>query len=181
MGLFGKEKLREIEAAGQFVMMVTKGVQQHWPVLANELKGMFQTENSMSDDKYDSFEFVLAVIACQIQALPNLLSADQASRIRENVMQCISSPDLGEYPREAVQEYQNAWDQSLQQSEPPFFGIASVLFDKLGCILQGSPYSDGIRREDRNFRRSMVENCDTKVQAGALTPTKKSSKFTNRK
>jgi len=133
MDLFGKEKLREIEAAGQFVLMVTKGVQQHWSTFANELKGMFQAENSVSDDQYDSFEFVLAVIACQIQALPNLLPADQASRIRENVMQCISSPDLGECPREAVQEYQNAWDQSLQQSEPPFFGIASVLFDKLGC------------------------------------------------
>ena len=46
-------------------------------------------------------------------------------------MQSISSPELGEYPRQAIQEYQNAWDQSLQLGEPPFYGIASVLFDKL--------------------------------------------------
>lgn len=133
MGLFGKKKLTEIEAAGQFVLMVTKGVQQQWPQIVKELKGMFPAEDAISNDQYASFEFVLAVITCQIQALPNLLSADQASRIREYVMQCISSPELGDYPREAIREHQTAWDQSLQNGEPPFYGIASVLFDKLQC------------------------------------------------
>lgn len=83
MGLFGKKKLSEIEAAGQFVLMVTKGVQQHWPGIDSELKAMFLSGDSISDDQYASFEFVLAVIATQIQALPNLLAADQASHVRE--------------------------------------------------------------------------------------------------
>lgn len=133
MGLFGKKKLSEIKASGQFVLMVTKGVRQHWPEIASELKGILQAEDSISDDQSASFEFVLAVIATQIQALPNLLAADQASRVREYVMQCISSPELGASPRETIQEYQNAWDQALQQAEPLFYGIASVLFDKLKC------------------------------------------------
>jgi hypothetical protein len=133
MGLFGKKKLSEIEAAGQFVLIVTRGAKQRWPEIANELKDMFQAEDSISDDQYASFEFVLAVIATQIQAIPNLLPSDQARRIREYVMQCISSPDLGAYPRETIQEYQNAWDESLQQSQPPFYAIASLLFDKLDC------------------------------------------------
>ena len=133
MGLFGKKKLSEIEASGQFVLMVTKGARQHWPEIASELKGMFQAEDSISDDQHASFEFVLAVIALQIQALPNLLAADQATRVREYVIKCISSPELGAYPRQAIQEYQNAWDQALEQAEPPFYGIASVLFDKLKC------------------------------------------------
>lgn len=133
MGLFGKKKLSEIEAAGQFVLMVTKGVQQHWPGIDSELKAMFLSGDSISDDQYASFEFVLAVIATQIQALPNLLAADQASRVREYVMRCISSPELGEYPREAIQEYQNAWEQALQQGESPFHAIAAVLSDKLEC------------------------------------------------
>ena len=133
MGLFGKKKLSEMEAAGQFVLMVIKGVQQHWREIANELKGMFQAEDSISDGQYSGFEFALAVVATQIQALPNLLPSDQASRIREYVIQCISSPEMGQYPRQAIQEYQNAWDQSLEQAEPPFYGIASVLFDKLEC------------------------------------------------
>ena len=94
---------------------------------------LFQGEDSISDDQYASYEFLLAVIASQIQALPNLLPLDQASRIREYVMQCISSPDVGSYPCDTIEEYQRAWDQSLQQGEPPFYGIASVLFDKLDC------------------------------------------------
>jgi hypothetical protein len=133
MGLFGKKKLSEIEVAGQFVLVVTKGVQRHWPEIVNELKSILQAEDFISDDRYASFEFALAVIASQIQALPNLLPSDQARRIREYVMQCLSSPELGSYPREAIQEYQNAWNQSLQQGEPPFYGIASVLFEKLEC------------------------------------------------
>ena len=94
---------------------------------------MFPGEDSISDDQYASFEFVLAVIATQIQALPNLLPSDQANRIREHVIHCVSSPDLKSYPRETIQEYESAWNQSLQQGEPPFYGIASVLFDKLEC------------------------------------------------
>jgi hypothetical protein len=133
VGLFGKKKLSEIEASGQFVLMVTKGVRQHWPEIARELKGMLQAGDSISDDQYASFEFMLAVVATQIQALPNLLTTDQASRVREYIMKCISSPELGAYPREAIQEYQNAWDQALQQKEYPFDGVASVLFDKLKC------------------------------------------------
>ena len=79
------------------------------------------------------FEFALAVIATQIQALPNLLSVEQAVRVRQYVLQCISSPDLGAYPGGAIQEYQIAWDHSLRDGEPPIYGVASVLFDKLGC------------------------------------------------
>lgn len=157
--MFGKAKLSEIEATGQFVLMVTKGVQQRWPEIADDLKGMFQPEDSISDNRQASYEFVLAVIATQIQALPNLLPADQASRIRECVMRCISSPDLGAYPREAIQEYQNAWDQALQQAEPPFYGIASVLFDKLGC--RGTVELGGTRFKDPLLLMALSEKVVT--------------------
>jgi hypothetical protein len=146
MGLFGKKSLTEIEVAGQFVLAVAEGVHQQWPEIVNELKRTLQPEDPISDDRYAGFEFSLAVIAVEIQALPDLLPSDQASRIREFVMQCLSSPDLGSYPREAIQEYQDAWNQSLQQGELPFCGIASVLFDKLECRntvqLGGSLFKD---------------------------------------
>ena len=148
MGLFGKKKLSEIQSAGQFVLMVTKNVQHNWPEIAKDLNSilMLHAENTISDDHLAGFEFALAVIATQLQALPNLLPSDQANRIRDHVMQCISSPDLGSYPREVIQEYQNAWDQSIQEGEPPFYGIASVLFDKLECRsvvkLGGSSFND---------------------------------------
>lgn len=133
MRLFGKKKLSETEAAGQFVLMVMNGVKQQWSTIASELKAIAQTEDSISDDRYAGFEFALAVVAIQVYALPKLLPSEQASRIKEHVVRCISSPDLGAYPREALEEYQRAWDKALHRSEPPFYGIASVLFDKLGC------------------------------------------------
>lgn len=133
MGLFGKEKLSEVEVAGQFVISIVKPIQQEWPKVAAELTRLLQLNQPISADRYAAFEFTLAVIALQIQALPNLLPPAQADRIREHVMRCISSPDLGSHPREAIHEYQSAWNQCLQQGEPPFHGIASVLFDKLSC------------------------------------------------
>ena len=131
MGLFGKEKLSEAEAAGQFVLAITKSVQQRWPEIANELTELLPEIGPVPDSPHASFEFALAVVATQIQALPNLLSDEQATRIREHVLQCLSSPDLGPHPREAIQQYQNAWDQPVHQGEPPFYGIASILLDKL--------------------------------------------------
>ncbi len=133
MELFSKEKLSEVEAAGQFVISMVKPIQQEWSGVAAELTQMLQLKQPISTDRYAAFEFALAVIALEIQALPNLLSAAQADRIREHVLGCISSPDLGSYPRDAIDEYQTAWNQSMQQGEPPFGGIASLFFDKLGC------------------------------------------------
>ena len=133
MGLFGKKKLSEVEAAGQFVVSVLKPTQLEWPKVATELTRMLQLEQPISVDKNAALEFGLAVIALQIQALPNLLPVAQAARIREYVLNCISSPELGPYPRETIQTYQESWNQSLQEGEPPFYSIASVLFEKLGC------------------------------------------------
>lgn len=133
MDLSGKEELSEVEVAGQFVISILRPIQQEWPKVAAELTAMLQLKQPISTDQYAAFEFYLAVIALQIQALPNLLPPAQAGRIREHVMRCISSPDLGSYPGQAIEEYQAAWNECLQQGEPPFYGIASVLFDKLGC------------------------------------------------
>lgn len=97
------------------------------------MESICNTEEFLADQQYAGFEFMLAVIACQTQALPNLLPTDQAQRIRKHIMQCLSSPELGNYPSETIHEYQIAWDRSLQQGEPPYFGIAAILFDKLEC------------------------------------------------
>jgi hypothetical protein len=133
MGFLGKKKIKEIEAAGQFVMAIMRGVQEYWPSVAQELNQLFQSDEAISEDQHAGFEFSLAVISSQIQALPNLLNKQQADRIREYILQCISSPELGSYPRDAIEDYQTAWDASLKEGEPPFYGISAVLFDKLGC------------------------------------------------
>jgi len=133
MGFFGKKKISEVEVAGQFVVSMLEPIQQEWPKVVAELVEMLQLKQPISTDQHAALEFALAVIALQIQALANLLPVAQANRIREHIMRCISSPSLDTYPRKAIQEYQNAWNRSLQQGEPPIDAVASVLFDKLGC------------------------------------------------
>lgn len=126
-------KITEVEVAGYFTITILRNAQEHWSSISNELNQLFPNNKPISDDQYACFEFALAVIATQMQALPNLLSKEQSSRIRERILEGISSPELGSYPREAIAEYQEAWDMSLDQAEPAYFGIASVLFDKLEC------------------------------------------------
>lgn len=133
MALFGKDKIPESEAAKGFVSHIAIHFQQHWPETANELIKVFPSENSIFDNENTPTEFFLAIIAVQIQALSNLLPNDQAMRIREYIMQGISYPALGKYPRKAIQEYQTAWDHALQKNEDPSIAVAAVLFDKIGC------------------------------------------------
>jgi len=41
MGFLGKKKIKEIEAAGEFVMAIMRGVQEYWPSVAQELNQLF--------------------------------------------------------------------------------------------------------------------------------------------
>ena len=95
------------------------------------------SHNHFDEKPYADFEFVLAAIPVQLQALPNLLPSAQATPIREYVLQAMSTPDLGSYPRETIRQYQVTWDEALERGEPPYFGVASVLLDKLECANSG--------------------------------------------
>ena len=130
MRLFGKKTISEIEAAGTFVVMVADAVRLNQTEIAGELRSMRQAVDTVSDDVFAG-EFLLAVIAAHIQALPNLLPDDQASRLQELVIQSIPFPDLESYPREIIQRYQFAWDEALEREESPLDGISSVLYDQL--------------------------------------------------
>ncbi|MGB5196443.1 MAG: hypothetical protein WBN64_05190 [Candidatus Deferrimicrobium sp.] len=72
MGLFGKQKISETAIAGQFVLHVCRGVEESWPKIAEELRELFRDDASVLDDQFAPFEFALAVVATQMQALPNL-------------------------------------------------------------------------------------------------------------
>lgn len=137
MEFVNKEKISELQAAGQFVLSIVTPIQHEWPNIAADITRMLQLKQPISTDPYAGFEFALAVLAEEIQALPNLLPSEQADRIREHVLRCISSPDLGNYPRDAICEYESAWNQCIQQDEPPFGRMASILYDKLECQRTG--------------------------------------------
>jgi hypothetical protein len=140
MALFGKEKIPEKEAAKGFVRHIAQHFQKHWSDTIKDLVTEFPNENSAFNNENTPIEFFFAVIAVQIQALPNLLNNDQAMRIREYIMEGISYPEMGDYPRTIIEEYQNAWNFALQNREDPSVAIVSVLYDKIGFT---STYKSG--------------------------------------
>jgi hypothetical protein len=131
----GKDRVFEHQAAGLFVSAILLGAREEWPSIADQINQLLESvgcEGRVPQDDGAAFEFILAIIAEQIQALPNLFSGQQARRLRDWIVRSISAPDLGTYPADAIEEYQDAYDECQAKHEPPFVGIASLLFDKLG-------------------------------------------------
>jgi tetratricopeptide (TPR) repeat protein len=127
------KEITEIEAACLFVASIFEESRKKWPSIAKELNKLLRPKKKFSKKQSAAMEFSFAVIALQIQALPNLLEEEQAKRILEYILKIISTPELGTYPREIIKKYQDEWDACLERAEPAFYGIASVLFDALGC------------------------------------------------
>lgn len=86
-----------MEGAGIFVISMARSVQEAWPSIVSELAPLLGNDVQQIDTEQGMFDFVLAVIAAQMQALGNLLPADQVTRVREYILKCISSPELGTY------------------------------------------------------------------------------------
>ncbi|MDP1788615.1 hypothetical protein [Nitrosomonas sp.] len=135
MGLFGKNKMTESEVARAFVVGLMESVQQHWPDISRDLKAV--SDLASLDDPEASFEFFIAVMATQLQGLQNFLKADQANRIEQHLIRCISAPGLDSYPKDTIQEYRRAWDRTASNGRDPIDGITSLLCDKLGYGSEG--------------------------------------------
>lgn len=129
----GKQTVSENEAAGLFLVGLLRDVQQAWPSIATALQEFAIPDAFDPEDKEAAFEFALAVVAVQIQAIPKLFPGEQADRIMKHCLECMCGPDLGSYPKLALEEYQSAWDRDAEFLEPPVYGVASVLYDKLEC------------------------------------------------
>lgn len=140
-----KPRKREAEAAAEFVIRICQHVPTQWPNICRELRSFESTFEPLLNDKFAAYEFTLAIIAIQMRSL-GFLPPEQASRIRLRVLECLITEDTGEYPRQIIELYDAAWDQWASQNEIPFFGIAYVLYDKLG--LSSISTSDGNTAKD---------------------------------
>jgi len=146
MRTLGKPKILEAIVAGQFVVRVLQGVEESWPRIVHDWPQLFPPVASVGNDQTASFEVALAVIAVQVVALRNLLPADQAARFRAHIVRSVCSADAGSGPAAAIDEYEAAWDRSMQVPEPPQVGIASLLFAKLHGSGAGSGGEPALER-----------------------------------
>ena len=127
-----KKKVTEMEAASLFLIPILKNSKEKWPFIAEKLNKLFE-HKEFKKTQFAAMEFCFAVIALQTLALPNLLELEKAERILEYILTMISNPELGTYPRDMIKKYQDEWNAYFKRSEPPYYGIASVLYDALEC------------------------------------------------
>jgi hypothetical protein len=133
-----KPRVSETAIARQFVLHVLQTAVECWPHLSQDVLRDYFASPTVLDTEAAPYECAFALAAVQIQALPNLFPTEQAARIRSHVVGWLCSICQGQpseetrpYPAGAIEEYQVAWDRSLQVAEEPWLGAAAVLFDKL--------------------------------------------------
>lgn len=146
-----KAKASEREVAAAFVVDLVTKARDQWPAIIEQLRGLVPTVDALEVPTAKS-EYALACIAVQMQALPNLLSPEQASRICRYALACLATDALddltgaesisllpyrlaaalpGEGPADALERYQATWDEALRAVEPPQYAVASLLLDRL--------------------------------------------------
>lgn len=132
--LFGKKKISEKAAARLFVQMAVEYSQEYWPKFAAEWCQIFPEQEQALFNPEAQFEFSIAVISMQLQALPNLFPADQAERLLQYVFEGFLMVNDGPYICESIKEYLKASQhpQAPEKLEYPGTEIASFLFDRLG-------------------------------------------------
>ena len=156
MWTFGKKKMEEQKAVALFLIDIMKNTKEQWPNISTELNDTLRLEQQIPNSPSAGFEFAIAVIAIQVQAIRNLLPQDQSHRIiRYMVDFFTSSEGYGEYVQETLQFYQNAWDQCLSKGEMPLEGVASILFDKLEC--QSAVELSGVKFKDPLLLLALTE------------------------
>jgi hypothetical protein len=121
-----KKVKTEADAATEFTMAIIQQVPPEWPSLCKALVQYDPVFATLGENIHASYAFALAVFSVQMRALPNVLKADQAQRIRSIVVQCLHDPErvLGMYDTE--------WDKAVSQAQSPLNAIAAVLYARLG-------------------------------------------------
>jgi len=138
--------ITEMKAAALFCNTMLSSVDKAWPGIRKQLLPRLGKGFSFENESDAQYEFALAGIAIQLQALPNLLPPDQAQRVRALVDGCLMLPaDTGHpetYALDVVRVYEGAWDRSDEimadpsGTEPPNMphdDVAGELLNRWRC------------------------------------------------
>jgi len=135
MPLSEKPTITEAQAASLFVMATLTYVRDTWASVVEGLEPIFALtglDPEVLADSFAPYEFWLAAMPMQMQALNNLIGVSQAQRLRGYVFQCLETQELGRYPTDAIGEYEQAWSDALSSEQAPHAALAAVLAQRLG-------------------------------------------------
>jgi len=89
-------------------------VEKHWPALKRTLQERFKDLPAFQTPSMAALDLVVAVIALDLQALPNVFPKDQANRLRRYVLSFLEiHEEYGTYVREEIALYEEAFRKHL--------------------------------------------------------------------
>jgi hypothetical protein len=108
-------------------------IKEQWQSIEAALAPVIEpSDRVLLADPWVRFEFALASLAQESQALPNLFDEPRATRLLGHVTSCLDGRDLEGAGVDGFNTYCAAWKRSLDRNQPPFDEVASTLYDRAG-------------------------------------------------
>jgi len=133
-----KPVLTEVDVAGECVHRIAHGVRRSWPEIFALIEPLLGEAAAGLDQPDAWLDFGLAAMAVRIQAACEALVPEEAERIRTAILNQVCR-NLGTVPRQAVEQYERAWHDSITAGEAPLDCIACLLCDRWGISCSGPP------------------------------------------
>jgi hypothetical protein len=167
------KKMNEKEAAVHFFDVSLAAVEKNWKELSAFLEKIMETK--IEEETASKFEYAMALVAVQMQALPKLLPLPQALRVRNHLMEHLSAKaEEGKFAIDLIKKYEDAWNYAktiigeqkavnVQDSfnsryEPPHFKNP---LEAVGTILSDTFYDrtsiETMGGEKREYKLSTVQ------------------------
>jgi hypothetical protein len=152
-----KNKMTEREASSVFIISIVKGVEKDWPDIAAKLIPIIGID--LQKDEKAQFDFAMALIAVQMQTLPNLLPSQQAVRLKTYILEGISfeSEYWTTLYRELIKEYDSTWQVALSKQQPPHESIGSLLYDQFNCEQKITCIAHGREPDDPEMTTEVMQ------------------------
>ena len=125
-----KKTMMEQEAAARFVQYLMQAAREAWPTIESSMKEFYKDKFIVEEEKIAAYNLGLALIAQDLQAVPNLFPPDQAKRLEEWVYDCVDIEDWGEYAKEEVKKYGEKFQHDLNNHENPIYAIPARLLHR---------------------------------------------------
>jgi CheY-like chemotaxis protein len=110
-----KPIITEQEAVVSYLQGSLQAAQSKWPDIRDNLKATFGDRFVVKDEIVAPYDLYLAIIAMDLQALPNLFPIEQAKRIEHFALKCLGRiEERGTYSVEEVQAYSSLFQDELR-------------------------------------------------------------------
>ena len=133
MGLFGKKKLSEKEAARIFVLSILDNMQDGWRTFHSALQEILGQQIEIDSPKIAS-EFMVCMTVIHLQSLLSLFPREQANRLRQYVVDGLCFNEHGISLTEIIAKYQQAWDLKSGGNNPfaPMSAVLLTFLERIG-------------------------------------------------